>query len=55
MATKPSIADLLAWWQLDEASGNRADSHTGGYTLTDNNTVTTAQGGADFEDRKSVV
>ena len=26
---------LIAWWSMDEASGNRADSHTGGYTLTD--------------------
>jgi hypothetical protein len=35
---------LLAFWALDEVSGNRADSHTGGYTLTDNNTVTQAEG-----------
>jgi len=33
---------LAAWWSMDEASGNRADSHTNGYTLTDENTVTTA-------------
>jgi len=30
---------LVAYWKLDEASGNRADS-VGGNTLTDNNTVT---------------
>jgi hypothetical protein len=35
---------LLAFWALDEVSGNRSDSHTGGYTLTDNNTVTQAEG-----------
>ncbi len=29
---------MLAWWKLDETSGNRADAH-GSYTLTDNNTV----------------
>lgn len=29
---------LVAWWRLNEASGNRA-SAVGGYTLTDNNTV----------------
>jgi hypothetical protein len=30
---------LTAYWDLGEASGNRADSHSGGYTLTDKNTV----------------
>lgn len=30
---------LAAFWELEEASGNRADSHTNGYTLTDINTV----------------
>lgn len=30
---------LVSYWNLDEASGNRADSH-GSNTLTDNNTVT---------------
>lgn len=38
------IADLIAYYKLDEAGGNRADSHTGGYTLTDNNTVLSAAG-----------
>lgn len=36
--------NLVAWWELDEASGNRADSHTNGLTLTDNNTVTSNPG-----------
>lgn len=30
---------LVAWWELDEASGTRADSHTNGIDLTDVNTV----------------
>lgn len=47
---------LVAYWELDEASGNRSDSH-GSNTLTDNNTVGSATGkinsGADFEDANS--
>jgi hypothetical protein len=43
---------LVAYWKLDEASGNRADS-AGANTLTDTNTVLAATGkvgnGADFE------
>lgn len=39
MPTSPGTTGLVAWWALDEASGDRADSHSGGYTLTDNNTV----------------
>lgn len=31
-------ADIVAWWSMDETSGNRADS-TGSYDLTDVNTV----------------
>lgn len=31
---------LISYWKLDEASGTRVDSHTGGNDLTDNNTVT---------------
>lgn len=27
------LNNLIAYWKLDEASGNRADSHTGGYNL----------------------
>jgi concanavalin A-like lectin/glucanase superfamily protein len=46
------LTDLIAYWQLDEASGNRSDSH-GSATLTDNNTVASAAGkissAADFE------
>lgn len=34
---------LIAYWKLDEASGNRADS-SGANTLTDNNTVTSDPG-----------
>lgn len=43
---------LVSYWALEEASGNRADSH-GSNTLTDNNTVASATGkistAADFE------
>ena len=43
--------NLLAYYKLDESSGNRADAH-GSFTLTDNNTVLSATGiindGADF-------
>ena len=35
----PSLDNLIAWWTLDEESGNRADSHTNALTLTDTNTV----------------
>ena len=34
---------LVAYWRLDEASGNRADQ-IGGYTLTDTNTVGSGTG-----------
>ena len=37
--TNPGKTNLIAWWALDEESGNRADSHTNALTLTDNNTV----------------
>ncbi len=48
------LTDLVAWWTMDEASGNRADSSGNGYTLTDNNTVGASSGEkvrqcADFE------
>lgn len=36
--------DLVAYWKLDEASGPRADSHTGGYDLTSTNDVTATTG-----------
>lgn len=52
MATKPNVADLLAWWELDEASGDRADSY-GAYTLTEHNGLGTAEGGANFNDADS--
>lgn len=48
--------NLVSYWKLDEASGDRADSH-GSNTLTDNNTVTSATGvinsAADFESTNS--
>ena len=37
------LTDLISYWALDEASGNRVDSH-GSATLTDNNTVTQSTG-----------
>lgn len=33
------LTDLKAYWKLDETSGNRADAHSGGHTLTDNSSV----------------
>lgn len=39
------LTGLVGYWALEEASGDRADSHTGGLTLTDNNTVTQAAAG----------
>lgn len=39
----PLTDSLISYWALEEASGNRADSH-GANTLTDNNTVTQAVG-----------
>lgn len=36
--------NLLAAWELNEASGDAVDSHTNGLTLTDTNTVTSAAG-----------
>lgn len=47
-AAAPLLTDLVAYWNLDEASGNRADSGPNGYTLTDVNTVgsRTGEGGA---------
>lgn len=48
--------DLVSYWELEEASGTRTDSHAGN-DLTDNNTVgsdTGKQGdGADFESSNS--
>lgn len=48
------LTDLVAYWQLDEASGNRSDSHSNGITLGDTNTVSSTTGlisalAADFE------
>lgn len=43
-ASYPLLNNLVAYWNLDEASGQRNDSHTSGLHLTDNNTVTSATG-----------
>jgi hypothetical protein len=52
MATRPSKTNLIAWWDLEEESGTRYDSH-GANHLADNNTVGFAPGvpgnSADFE------
>lgn len=48
-ATGEYLDQLVGWWALDEASGNALDSHTGGLTLTDNNSVGAAESGRDFE------
>lgn len=42
---KPTLnsGTYVSWWEMTEASGNRADSH-GTNTLTDNNTVTGGAG-----------
>lgn len=48
----PGTTNMVSYWDLDEASGNRADSH-GSITLNDNFTVLSASAivsdGADFE------
>lgn len=38
------LNNLIAYWKLDEASGDALDAHTNGLTLTDTNTVTNAAG-----------
>lgn len=52
MTTNPITTNLETWWELNEESGDRSDSH-GSNTLTDNNTVLFATGkqgnAADFE------
>lgn len=53
---KPNINNFIAWWALDEKSGNRADS-IGSFTLTDTNTVLFGAGikgnAGDFETSNS--
>ena len=48
----PGRTNLISWWDLDEPSGARADSH-GSNNLTDTNTVTSVTGkvnvAADFD------
>jgi hypothetical protein len=54
-AAAPLLTNLSAYWELDEASGQRNDSHTNALHLTDNNTVGSGLGvdgvstAADFE------
>jgi RHS repeat-associated protein len=56
-ASNPGATNLVGWWSLDEANGNRADSYINGLTLTDNNTVVSTPGkvndAADFESSNS--
>lgn len=40
----PLLTNLLAYWDLSEASGQRNDGHTNAYHLADNNTVGNAAG-----------
>ncbi len=46
------LTNLVAYWKLDESSGNASDSSGGGFTLTNNNTVAYVSAkinnGADF-------
>lgn len=51
----PMKVSLVAWWDLDEESGNRADAQ-GSNTLTDTNTVTqtTGQAGNSLRDGNTV-
>lgn len=42
--TSTEQALFTGWWELGEASGNRADSTANALTLTDNNTVTQGAG-----------
>lgn len=44
------LDDLVAFWPLDEASGNALDAHTNGIDLTETGgTIDSADGGRDFE------
>ena len=38
------LTDMIVWWDLDEASGDRIDSHTNSYDLTEVGTVAQATG-----------
>jgi hypothetical protein len=40
----PLTDDLIAFWELEEASGTRQDAHSNNHDLTDVNTVTSAAG-----------
>lgn len=43
------IDNLVASWELNEASGDAVDAHSNGLNLTDTNTVGTSGGWRDFE------
>lgn len=51
--SSPGTTGLVSYHNLNETSGTRVDSHTGGYDLTDNGTVTSLTGvqgnGASFD------
>ena len=44
VATNGLLNSLLAFWPGNEASGNLLDTHSGGYTMADNATVTSTTG-----------
>jgi len=45
LTSMPSLlTNMLAYWDLSEASGQRNDSHSNSYHLSDNNTVLSAAG-----------
>ena len=37
--SNPVLNDVVGYWKFDEVSGNRLDSHSNGYTLTDGSAV----------------
>ena len=43
--TSPGTANLLAWYEMNDASGGAVDSHSGSYDLTENGTPLYAQTG----------
>jgi hypothetical protein len=56
-AVNPLLTGLVAYWNMNETSGTRADSHTSSLDLTDNNTVAYVAGkvgnAAHFDDANS--
>jgi hypothetical protein len=41
--TSAQRVGLVCWWDLEEQTGSRVDSHTSGYSLTDYNSVARAE------------